>query len=144
MGAGGKEGPLLSQVNSGGVQVLKAQGKNGVSYWAEDGKYAVSAGERSVMEEILGRLDGKVSGASSLAQSAAYQEAQGNLGSGLLEFFLRIPDLKNLSADSQTGAMQVGPLLEAAKLDAVHSVSGHITFEGAKTHVQGAILGNAV
>src|SRR5260370_42562571 len=40
--------------------------------------------------------------------------------------------------------MQVGPLLEAAKLDAVHSVSGHITFEGAKTHVQGAILGNAV
>ncbi len=94
------------------------------------------------MEDILGRLDGKISGAASLAQSAAYQEAKGNLGGGLLEFFLRVPDLKNLAADSKPGAMQVTPLLEAAKLDAVYSVSGHITFEGAKTHVQGAILGN--
>src|SRR5258706_4922654 len=139
-----KEAPLLSQVTIGGVQVLRAESKSGATYWAEHGKCAVSAGERTVMEEILGRLDGKVSGAASLAQSAAYQEAKGSLGSGLLEFFLRVPDLKNLAADSKTGAMQVGPLLEAAKLDAVHSVSGHITFEGAKTHVQGAILGNAV
>ncbi len=139
-----KEAPQLSQVNIGGVQVLKAESKNGVTFWAEHGKYAVSAGERSVMEELLGRLDGKISGAASLAQSAAYQEAQGNLGNGLLEFFLRVPDLKNLAADSKTGGLQVRPLLEAAKLDAVHSLSGHITFEGAKTHVQGAILGDAV
>src|SRR6267143_3695078 len=137
-----KEAPQLSQVNIGGVQVLKTESKNGATFWAEHGKYAVSAGERTVMEDILGRLDGKISGAASLAQSAAYQEAKGNLGGGLLEFFLRVPDLKNLAADSKAGAMQVGPLLEAAKLDAVHSVSGHITFEGAKTHVQGAILGN--
>jgi len=139
-----KEAPQISQVNIGGVQVLKSESKTGATYWAERGKYAAGAGERSVMEEILGRLDRTVSGAASLAQSAAYQEARGNLGGGLLEFFLRVPDLKNLAADSKTGAMQVGPLLEAAKLDAVHSVSGHITFEGAKTHVQGAILGNAV
>src|SRR6266581_2678055 len=51
----GKEAPLLSQVTIGSAQVLRAAGKNGVSYWAEHGKYAVSAGERSVMEEILGR-----------------------------------------------------------------------------------------
>ena len=139
-----KEAPQISQMNIGGVQVLKSESKTGATYWAERGKYAAGAGERSVMEEILGRLDRTVSGAASLAQSAAYQEARGNLGGGLLEFFLRVPDLKNLAADSKTGAMQVGPLLEAAKLDAVHSVSGHITFEGAKTHVQGAILGNAV
>ena len=138
-----KDAPQLTQVNIGGVQVLKAEGKNGATFWAEHGKYAVSAGERTVMEDILGRLDSKISGAASLAQSAAYQEAKGNLGGGLLEFFLRVPDLKNLAADSKAGAMQVGPLLEAAKLDAVHSLSGRITFEGAKTHVQGAILGNA-
>jgi hypothetical protein len=139
-----KEAPVLSQVTIGGVQVVKSEGKSGTNYWAEHGKYAVSAGERSVMEDILGRLDGKVSGTASLAQSAAYQEAQGNLGSGLLEFFLRVPDLKNMAADSKAGSLQVSPLLDAAKLDAVHSVSGHITFEGAKTHVQGAILGDAV
>src|SRR5258708_8400781 len=114
-----KEAPQISQVNIGGVQVLKSESKTGATYWAEHGKYEVGAGERTVMEEILGRLDGKVSGAASLAQSAAYQEAKGNLGSGLLEFFLRVPDLKNLAADSKTAAMQVGPLLEAAKLDAV-------------------------
>jgi len=39
---------------------------------------------------------------------------------------------------------QVRPLLDAARLDAVHSLSGHVTFEGAKTHVQAAILGDAV
>src|SRR5260370_4069671 len=96
------------------------------------------------MEDLLSRLDGKVSGAASLAQSAAYQEARANLGSGLIEFCLRVPDLKNLAADSQAGTFQVRPLLDAARLDAVHSLSGHITFEGAKTHVQAAILGDAV
>jgi hypothetical protein len=142
MRAGEKEAPILSQVTIGGVQVLKAEGKSGVSYWAEHGKYAVSAGERSVMEEILGRLGGKASGTASLAQSAAYHEAQANLGSGLLEFFLRIPDLENLATDSKAASFQVRPLLDAARLDAVHSISGHITFEGAKTHVQAAILGD--
>jgi hypothetical protein len=139
---GGKEVPLLSQVTIGGVQVLRVEGKNGVSYWAEHGKYAVSAGERPVIEEILGRLDGKVSGTASLAQSPAYREAQANLGSGLLEFFLRIPDLENFAVDSNAGNFQVRPLLDAARLDAVHSLSGQITIEGAKTHLQAAILGD--
>ena len=61
----------------------------------------------------------------------------------MLEFFLRIPDLENLATDSKAGNFQVRPLLDAARLDAVHSLSGHITFEGAKTHVQAAILGDA-
>jgi hypothetical protein len=137
-----KEVPLLSQVTVGGVQVLRVESKNGVSYWAEHGKYAVSAGERSVMEEILGCLDGQVSGTASLAQSAAYREARANLGSGLLEFFLRIPDLENFAVDSKSGTFQIRPLLDAARLDAVHSLSGHITFDGAKTHLQAAILGD--
>jgi hypothetical protein len=139
-----KELPRLSQVTIGGVQALKAESKNGVNYWAEDGKYAVSASERAVLEEILGRLDGKVSGGASLSQSGAYQEAQKNLGGGLLEFFLRVPDLEQLATESQAGNFQVRPLLDAARLDAVHSVSGRVVFEGAKTHVQGAILGEAV
>src|SRR5260370_37054014 len=100
------------------------------------------AGERSDMEEILNRLDGKVSGAS-LAQSGAYQEARENLGSGLLELFLRIPELKNLAADSKAGTSQIGPLLGAGRLDPVHSLSGHVTLQRSETHVQAAILGEA-
>ncbi|HUC55676.1 MAG TPA: hypothetical protein VMR90_16620 [Candidatus Cybelea sp.] len=138
-----KEAPVLSQVSIGGVQVVKSESKGGATYWAEHGKYAVSAGERTVMEDLLGRLDGKASGGATLGQSAAYQEAKANLESGSLEFFLAVPDLKNLAADSKAGPLEVSPLLEAAKLDAVHSVSGRVTFEGAKTHVQAAILGDA-
>jgi hypothetical protein len=144
MRANAKEPPQLSQIIIGGVQVVKSEGKSGTSYWAEHGRYAVLAGERSIMEDLLSRLDGKAAGAASLGQSAAYQEAQANLGSGLMEFFLRIPDLKNFAEDSKAGGFQARPLLDAARLDAVHSLSGHITLEGAKTHVQAAILGDAV
>jgi hypothetical protein len=143
MRAGAKEAPQLSQVTIGGVQVVKDEGKGGTNYWAEHGKYAVLAGERSVMEDLLSRLDGKAAGAASLGQSAAYQEAQSNLGSGLMEFFVRVPDLKNFAEDSNAGGFQARPLLDAARLDTVHSLSGHITFEGVKTHVQAAILGDA-
>lgn len=139
-----KEAPRLSQLTIAGVQAVKVEGQSGVTYWAEHGKYAVSAGEKFVMEDLLSRLDGKISGGPALAQSAAYQEAQANLGGGLLEFFLRIPDLKNLAVDSKAGMFQMRPLLDAARLDAVHSIGGHITFEGEKTHVQAAILGEAV
>jgi hypothetical protein len=139
-----KEAPVLSQVTIGGVQVLKSEGKGGGSYWAERGKYAVGAGERSVMEDILGRLDGKVSAAATLAQSATYQEARSNLGGGLLEFFLRVPDLKELAVDTKPGTFQTGPLLQAARIDAVHSIGGRVIFEGARTHVQAAVLGDAV
>jgi hypothetical protein len=141
--AAAKDAPVLSQVTIGGMQVLKSEGKGGVSYWAEHGKYAIAAGERSVMEDILGRLDGKVAAAATLAQSAAYQEAQGNLGGGLLEFFLRVPDMKELAADSKPGMFQAGPLLQAARLDAVHSIGGRVIFEGARTRVQAAVLGDA-
>jgi hypothetical protein len=138
-----KEMPRLSQVAIAGIQVLKVERKTGSSYWAENGKYAVGTSEAAVMEDLLGRMGGKTTGASSLSQSAAYQEAQPIVGSGVLEFFLRIPDLKEFAQDSKPGGFQVGPLLDAARLDAVHSVCGHVTFEGARTHVQAAILGDA-
>lgn len=138
-----KDVPSLSQVTIAGMQVLKVDRKTGSNYWAENGKYAIGTGEASVMEDLLGRLGGKTPGATSLTQSAAYQEAQPIVGSGVLEFFLRIPDLKEFAEDSKPGGFQVGPLLDAVRLDAVHSVSGHVTFEGARTHVQAAILGDA-
>ena len=143
MRASSKQPQQLSQVTIGGVQVLKSEGEGSTSYWAEHGKYAVLAGERTVMEDLLSRLDGKAAGAASLGQSAAYREAQTNLGSGLMEFFLRIPDLKTFADDAKAGGFQARPLLDAARLDAVHSLSGHITFEGAKTHVEAVILGDA-
>src|SRR5262249_24909940 len=37
---------------------------------------------------------------------------------------------------------KVGPVLDALKLDAIHSVCGHVTLDGSKSRIQGAILGN--
>jgi hypothetical protein len=138
-----KELPHLSELNLRGVPVIKSEGKNGSSYWAEHGKYAVSASESAVMEEILARLEGKSSSVSSLAQSPAYLEAQPIVGRGVLEFFVGIPDLKELASSSNPENMKVRPLLDAAKLEAIHSLSGHVTLEGPKTHIQAAIFGDA-
>jgi hypothetical protein len=137
-----KEAPQVSQVTIGDAPALKIEGKTSATYWAEHGKYAVSASERSVMEDVLRRLDGKTPGAGPLTQLAAYQEAKPIVGSGVIEFFLRVPNLKEFATDSKAGDFKVAPLFDAAKLDAIHSLSGHVTFEGAKTHLQAAILGD--
>jgi hypothetical protein len=138
-----KEIPQITQVSVGDVQVLKVQRKSEVTYWAETGKFAISANDRSVFEEILSRATGKSSESSSLAQSPAYQEARPLLNSGLLEFFLRVPDLKEFAGDSNVSGMRLKPALDSLKLESVHSIAAHISMEGAKTRLQGAILGDA-
>ena len=142
MRAASKDVPRISQVTLAGLPVQKIEGKTASSYWAENGNYAVGAGEPSVMEELLSRLENKSSQAGSLVQSAAYQESVPVAGSGVLEFFLRVPDLKDLMPDAKPGPFPVQKFLDAARLDAVHSIAGHVTLDGARTHVQAAILGD--
>src|SRR5260370_23782297 len=66
-----KEPPKISPVTIAGSPVLKIERKNDVTYWGEHGKYAVSAADPGVFEEIAARLDGKAA-AGSLAQTAPY------------------------------------------------------------------------
>ncbi len=135
--------PKISEVTIAGVPALKIERKSSVNYWAETGKFAVSAQEKSVFEIILNRLNGKGSG-SSVADSAAYREAKPLLAGGILELFFRVPDLKKLvSVDSSSTAQakQAATLVQALKLESIHSVAGHVTLEGAKTRLQGAVLG---
>ena len=136
-----KELPQISQITVAGVPTLKVERKTSTTYWVEHGKYAASANERSVLEDILGRLEGKGADSSSLAQSAAYKEAQPQLGGGVIEFFAGVPSLKGLAPDSASG-FKLAPVLNALKLEAIHSFSGRVILEGAKTRFQGAILGD--
>ena len=138
-----KELPKISEITIAGVPVLKVERTSGVTYWVEHGKYAASANERSVLEEILPRLEGKTTGGGSLAQSEAYKEAQPQLGGGMIEFFGRIPNLKSIAPDASASGFKLAPVLDAMKLEAIHSVCGRVTLEGSKTRVQGAILGEA-
>jgi hypothetical protein len=137
-----KEVPQISQVTIADVPALKIDRKSGLTYWVEDGKYAVSANETVVLEEILHRLHGKSASSGSITDSAAYREAKSVLGSGQLEFFMRVPEMKNLAPDPSAGGFQIGPVLEAMKLDAIHCIAGRVLLEGAKTRVQAAALGD--
>ena len=137
-----KETPQVSQITIAGVPVLKVQRKTGVTYWMEHGKYAASANEPAVLEEILSRLAGKASSSAALTDSPAYKEAHSVLGSGQVEFFLRVPDLKNVAPESAAGGFRVRPMVEALKLDSIHSFCGRVLMEAAKTRVQAVALGD--
>ena len=137
-----KEQPKISQITIAGSPVMKIERKDGVTFWGEHGKYAVSAADPKVFEEIATRLDSK-SATASLAQTAAYQEAGSLVGTGALEFFVRVPQLKDLAPpDTANSPVKAAPILDALKLDAIHSICGHLTLEGAKARVQGAMLGD--
>jgi hypothetical protein len=136
-----KELPQISQITLAGVPALKVDRKESTTYWVEHGRYAASASERSVLEDILARLERQGSDSSSLAQSPAYKEAQPQLGGGVIEFFAGVPSLKGLAPDSASG-FKLAPVLNALKLEAIHSLSGRVILEGTKTRFQGAILGD--
>ena len=135
--------PKLTPLTVAGVSALKVERKSGTTYWAEFSKYAVSAQELSVFEEILNLLNGKP-GSDALSQAAVFQEAKPMLSGGIVEFFLNISSIRELALESPDGSSsQLKPYLTALKLDSVHSLAGHISLEGAKTRVQAAVLGDA-
>jgi hypothetical protein len=137
-----KEIPKLTPLTLAGVSALKVERTSGITYWAEFGKYAVAANEQAVFEEIVNVVNGKPA-SGPLSASATFQEAKPLLNGRLVEFFLSISSVQELVKDSTNGsAAQVMPFLSALKLDSVHSLAGHISLEGARTHIQAAILGD--
>jgi len=134
--------PKLTNISVAGVSALRIENKNGVNYWAEFGRNAVGAQDLSVFEQIIQLLNGKPAG-TTLAHSPAYEEAKPLLNGGVLEFFVAIPNLKNIAAESSSKAVpSIKPLLDAIKLDSLHSLAGHVVLDGPKTHLEGAILGD--
>jgi hypothetical protein len=141
MRANGNEIPTLTEITVSGVKALKVERKSGTNYWAETGKYAVSATEPAVFEEILKRVTSKATG-TSLAELASYREAKPMLSGGLVEFFLRVPQIKDIAGDSDSTSPYLKMLWSSIHLDALHVFAGHISLEGARTRLQGAVLGD--
>jgi len=137
----GTDIPHLTEITVAGVKALKVERKSSTNYWAETGKYAVSASEPAVFEEVLNRLAGKTSGGS-LADSDAYREAKPLLSGGIVEFFLRVPQIRDVAGDSDSASPQMKAIWDGIRLDAIHAFAGHVSLEGARTRLQGAILGN--
>lgn len=134
--------PKVSELTVAGVSALKFERKSGTTYWAEFSKYAVSADELSVFDQILNVANGN-SSTTTLGQLSAYQEAKPLLNGGLLEFFIAIPKADQIAANSSGPlAAQLALALSALKLESIHSVAGRVSLEGAKTQLTGAILGD--
>ena len=137
-----KEPPQISQVIVAGAPALKIERKDSLTYWTEHGKYAIGSGDLGVFEEILSRLGGKSAAAPSLAQNAAYQEAQPLLRGGLLEFFLRVPQLREFAPSAGNTPVKIEPILDALRLESIHSLCGRLTLDGPKARMQAAVLGD--
>jgi hypothetical protein len=134
--------PKLSNVTFAGVSALKVERKSETTYWGEFGKYAVSADEPSVFEEVVSLLNGKPA-ATTLSQSPAFVEAKPLLAGTLAEFFLNISSVKSFAQNMPSAtAAQLKPFIDSLKLDTLHSVAGHVSLEGARMHMQMAILGD--
>lgn len=137
-----KDIPKLTEVTVAGVPALKVERKSGITYWAEFSKYAVSAEQLPVFEEILNVVNGKSTG-STLSESPAYQEAKPLLAGGVLEFFAAMSTSEQLAAGfPASSTAQVRLLLSSLKLNAVHSIAGRVSFDGTRSRMTGAILGD--
>ena len=135
--------PKLTNLTVAGIPALKIERKSGTAYWAEFGKYAVSANEQQVFEEIVHLLNGKPA-LSALSHVPAFVEAKPLLG-GVGEFFLNVSNIKELALDASgnnSSSAQLKPFLDAFKLDTLHSIAGHVSLEDSRTRVQAAILGD--
>jgi hypothetical protein len=134
--------PKVSELTVAGVPSLKVESKSGTNYWAEFGKYAVNANQLQVFEQILNIVNGKPA-ATTLSQSAAYQEAKPLLTGGVMEFFLALPSTDQIAMSSPASSTaQIRLLLSSLKLDAVHCITGRVSLEGAKSRFTGAVLGD--
>jgi hypothetical protein len=137
--------PKLTNLTISGVPALKVERKSGTTYWSEFGKFAVSAQDQPVFEEIVALLNGKPA-ASLLSQVPAFVEAEPLLSGGPIEFFANVSNLKDLALNSASGGPtdQFKPFLNALKLDTLHCFAGHISLEGSRTRFQAAIIGDTV
>jgi len=137
-----KDAPKMSAMTIAGIPAMKIEQKSGAFYYAEEGQYAFGASEPTVFEQAAawckhGKSDG------GLAQNTAYREAGDLLKSGVAQFFFRIPSIREMNWDASPGGFRMRPLLQNLKLEAVHGLAGHVILEGARTRMQGAMLGEA-
>jgi len=139
-----KEPATLTPTIIAGVPAMKMTHKSGSDYWVETGKYVVSSGEISVVEQILKRLKPDAPQSESLATTSEFKEAGPLLGSGSLEYFLNMSAIARLANDVPTPAgFRAGTVLDAIKISSMHSIAGHVGLDGAKTRFQTAVLGDA-
>ena len=165
--------PKSSPVTIAGVPAQKLEHKSGdTEYWVESGKYVITSGEISVVQQLLTRFNSGAPSQASLISSdqaaelekivarttpgapamslggvPAFKEANPVLGNvGILEFFVNISYVIKLAGDApglSPQGIRPSAIFDSLKMSSVHSFSGRVFLDGAKTRFQGGILGEA-
>lgn len=146
------EKPETTHFTVGSVQAEKVVRKAGTNHYAIAGHFAVSAANRGVFEEIVRRVAAGAprpgpSGSGTdraLGDSSTFRDAQQELQPGnVLEFFLKIPDLRELAPSSTpVQQAQFSALMDGLHLDALHAVCASLKLDGPATRMHGAVLGD--
>lgn len=163
--------PKITPVMIAGLPAQKLEHKSGeTDYWVESGKYVITSGEISVVQQLLTRFNSGAPSQASLISSdqaaelekivartnpgatpmslsgvPAFKEASPVLGNGgILEFFVNICDVIKLAGDAP-GPQGIRPsmILDSLKMSSVHSFSGRVFLDGARTRFQAGVLGEA-
>ena len=59
----------------------------------------------------------------------------------MAEFFFNFASVRDMDSDQSFAGFRLRPLVQSLKLEAVHSIAGHVALEGTRTRMQSAILG---
>ena len=137
-----KEPPKISPATVAGMSAIKIERKNGTTYWADDGRYTFSANEPTVLEQVSAWTKHATPEAARLSKTAVFREAGELLKGGVAEFFVNFASVRDMDSDKSIGGFRLRPLLQSLRLETVHSIAGHLALEGARTRMQGAILGD--
>jgi hypothetical protein len=146
-----KDSPQITPLTVAGVPSFEIKQKDSTTYETQTGKFSVIAGEKPVFESLLKRLLGQspVAAEKSLASNEAFREARASLApNGILDYFLRVPDLSEFPGTADTPNNPAAPgfhpqaLMQALRLDAIHSLCGSVVLDGSRTRVQGVLLGD--
>src|SRR2546430_2962402 len=119
-----KESPKISATTIAGISAIKIERKSGTSYWAEEGKYEISASEPMVFEQILKWTKHETPEPARMAKTAAYREAGDLLKGGVADFFFHFTSTQDMDWETSVGGFRLRPLIESLKLDALHSIAG--------------------
>ena len=136
-----KDPPKISAATIAGISSIKIERKNSTTYWVDDGKYTFSASQRTVLAQISAWTKHATPEAARLSQTAAFREAGELLKGGVAEFFFRFASIRDMDWDKSFAGFRLRPLVQSLKLEAVHSIAGHLALEGTRTRIQSAILG---
>ena len=111
-------------------------------YQAQVGNYFLRSDEIEMLKELIPRFRSEEAPASSLAQTAEYQQARKQVPSGaLLEFFVRVPDLSKMKFPPNS-KFDAAAFSKALRLEQIRLACGSLSLAADGTRLHSAVLGD--